>query len=529
MQQTPAYNLQLNSEEATRSLYRSWRERFVTPLLVGSLIFGLVALVPAAGAANNKMISIIFIVTYVITGVVAFIPFPYIVRIGAFLLMVLVLGIIELIRYGILGDGIFFLLGLAIFATMMISPRAGMLAILVDLLTCVLLGYLFLSGRIVATVNTQVVAATILDWISGGAVIVMFGFIIVTGFERLEAEVLGVRKQVDATLYQLTDERNNLEKTVAARTLQLKKVNEIGRSVTAILDPDELLAGATVQIANEFESYHTAIYFVDPTGQWAELKDATGDAGRVMRESNHRVDLNGKTTIASAIRTKQIRVALDTGKDAVLFDSPLLPYTRSQIVMPLIVAENAIGAIEMQSTKEAAFSTQDVDTYYNMANQVATAVENSRLFQQAQQSLSEMRATQRQYLQSAWSSLTADAPLEYELGDDDSGDKQIEIPLTLRDQIIGQVQMTTDENWTPEQRNLIEAITTQAALALENARLVEESQSTAAREKLANEIIAKIWSSTTIDSIMQTTVRELGRALAATEIDIEIKMGEVHE
>ncbi len=528
MQETTASNLPLNPEEKTRSLYRNWREKFVTPLLVGSLIFGLVALIPAVQAAKSNVISIIFIASYVITGIVAFIPFPYIVRMGAFLLIVLVLGIIELTRYGILGDGIFFFLGLIIFATMMISPRAGVLAIIVGLLTCVLFGYLILTTRFIP-VNTEVVPATILDWISAGAVIVLFGSIIIMGFQRLETEVLGAQKKIDATLDQLTDQRNNLENKVAERTIQLKKVNEISRSVTAILDPDELLAGATLLIGNEFESYYTAIYYVDPAGQWAELKEATGDAGKVLRKNKHRVDLNGNTAIAAAIRTKQIRIALDTGSEPVHFDSPLLRYTRSQIVMPLIVGENAVGALEMQSTKEAAYSAQDVDTYYNMANQVAIALENSRLFQETQQSLSEMRATQRQYLQGAWSSLISDTPLEYDVGDDESAGKEIEIPLTLRDQIIGQIKMTTNEDWTPEQKNLIEAIATQAALALENARLVEESQSIAAREKLANEIIAKVWSSTTIDAILQTTVRELGRALEATEIDIEIKMGELHE
>jgi GAF domain-containing protein len=89
--------------------------------------------------------------------------------------------------------------------------------------------------------------------------------------------------------------------------------------------------------------------------------------------------------------------------------------------------------------------------------------------------------------------------------------------------------MTGTEEWTPEQRNLIESIATQAALALENARLVEESQSIAMRERLANEVTSKIWASTTIDSILQTTVRELGRALEAAEVNIEVSMGDNDE
>ncbi|MBK8824051.1 MAG: hypothetical protein IPN58_16055 [Anaerolineales bacterium] len=183
-----------------------------------------------------------------------------------------------------------------------------------------------------------------------------------------------------------------------------------------------------------------------------------------------------------------------------------------------------IGALEMHSTKENAFQQQDVDTYLNMANEVAIALENSRFFQEAQQSLSEMRATQRQYLQSAWATLTSEQDLEYSIGDKESQENEILVPLALRDQIIGQIQLSSTEDWSPEQRNLIESIATQAALALENARLVEESQTIAARERLANEIIAKVWASTNMDGILQTTVRELGRALEAAEVDIEISM-----
>ena len=96
----------------------------------------------------------------------------------------------------------------------------------------------------------------------------------------------------------------------------------------------------------------------------------------------------------------------------------------------------------------------------------------------------------------------------------------------LRDQVIGQIHLENSTVWTPEQKNLIESITAQATLALENARLVEESQSVAAREKLANELISKIWASTNMDSILQTTVRELGRSLEASEVVIEVSMNE---
>ena len=116
--------------------------------------------------------------------------------------------------------------------------------------------------------------------------------------------------------------------------------------------------------------------------------------------------------------------------------------------------------------------------------------------------------------------------LRYEVGDEEhhGTDNELEVSLAMRGGVIGEIKLDSDNEWTPEQRNLIELIAAQASLALENARLLEESQSTATRERLIAEISSKIWSSTTMDGILRTAVQELGRALDASEAVIELNM-----
>lgn len=529
MESNPSKNTLATPEEATRLMYKNWREQFAMPLLIGTLILGVFVLIPSVQSAGNIIIKAIFIIAYVATGIVTVIRFSYPVRIGVFLFVVYALGVSELFRYGILGDSSFFLLGLVVLATLLLSPRVGIIAMAINTLTIILVGWLMLRETI-APLAPFTSPALFQDWVSGGVMIIIFGTITILGLQRLEKAFLETQIQIDTNLNTIKDERNNLEKKVLERTQQLHRVNEIGRTITAVLDPDELLARAAQLIGDEFECYYTAIFLTDTAGQWAELKVATGDAGKVLRENKHHLDINGKNAIGIAIRTKQARIMSDTGPDPIRFDNPLLPYTRSQIALPLIIGEHVIGALEMHSTKENAFSQQDADTYQNMSNQVAIALENSRLFTEAQQSIHEMSATQQQYLQGVWLSLASEQKLDYTIGDRDSaGNQEINIPLTLRDQIIGQVNMSSLDEWTPEQKNLIESIASQAALALENARLVEESQSIAIRERLVNEVTSKIWASTTMDSILQTTVRELGRALEAAEVDIEVSMDDNNE
>jgi GAF domain-containing protein len=538
--------------EETRLMYRNWREKFVMPLLLGMLILGIVILIPAVTNTQSLLIRALFIAAYISTGIVTAVRFSYTVRISVFLFSVYTLGLGELLRYGILGDGTLFFFGMIVFAVLLLSPRAGIIASVITVVTLMVAAILMESG-IIQPIDLQSPVPTPADWFTGTAMPILFGVVVIMGFQRLEKAFFETQKQIDDNLNTIRDERNNLEKKVVERTLQLHRVNEIGRVITAILDPDELLTRAAHLIGDEFECYYTAIFLTDATGQWAELKAATGEAGKVLLENKHHADINENNPIGTAIRTRQVCIVSDSTAESqrtenpaqpftrfswhgisistqfTRTDNPLLPNTRSKITLPLTIGERVIGALEMHSTKENSFSQQDADTYQNMANQVSIALENSRLFREARQSIREMGATQQQYLQGAWLSLTSEQNFEYTLGSNDlPGGQSIEVPLTLRDQVIGQINLSAEE-WSPEQRSLIEAIASQAALALENARLVEESQSVAMRERLTNEITAKVWSARTMDSILQTTVRELGRALEAAEVNIELSMGDQHE
>jgi len=324
----------------------------------------------------------------------------------------------------------------------------------------------------------------------------------------------------------LEELQNILEKQVYEQTAQLKVTNEVGSAASSILEPDELIKKVVNLITDRFGHYYSAIYLVDQTGYWAELIEATGDAGRVLKQNRHRLELNNKGLIANAINNQQATIA-DSKNTSIRSANPLLSYTKSEIALPLIVGDRALGALDVQSTREGAFNPQDIDTLQGMANQVAIALENAHLYQEAQKNLDEMQSIQKQYLLEAWSKIPNAEKLEYSVGDT-TGEKayRTEISLALRDQSLGTIQLTTDEDISPEERNLIDAVASQAAIALENARLVNESRQLANRERLVAEISNKIWTSTTIDGVMQTVVKELGRVLDTTRAVIELKSDE---
>lgn len=335
-----------------------------------------------------------------------------------------------------------------------------------------------------------------------------------------------VTVQFNRMVSHLEDLQATLEQQVAERTRQLAATNEVGRVAATSLDPEKLLAGIVPLFHEQFGYYFAAIYLLDPSGRWAELKEATGEAGRVLKQNRHRLDVSGKNMVGAAIRERIPRIAQVASEEKQRFENPLLPYTRSEVALPLMVGEHVLGALDVQSTKEADFGPQVIETMKNMASQVAITLENARLFQEAQQIIKEMRAVQQQYLLEGWSTFAKENQnLEYRLGDEpDEASKKLEVSISLRDQTLGQIVLEGPEEWTPDQQSLVDAIATQAAIALENARLVSDSRQIALRERMAAEINSKVWASATIDGVLQTVIKELGRRLDASSATIELHL-----
>ena len=361
-------------------------------------------------------------------------------------------------------------------------------------------------------------------------------------FDKIEQGDLSQRAPITATdelgivtmhfnrmVSRLDELQNTLEQQVVERTKQLSATNEVGRVASSSLDPDELLAKVILLVPERFGYYYAAIYLLDPSEKWAELKEATGEAGKLLRQNRHRLEVAGRSMVGTAIREKTARIAQIASEEKQRYENPILPYTRSEIALPLIVGDRVLGALNVQSTKESDFGPQVIETMQNMAGQVAIALENARLFQEAQHNIREMRTIQQQYLLEGWSGFTAqkEAELEYQVGDvPDEKSKKIEVSISLRDQVLGQIRFESTEDWTPEQESLANAVATQAAIALENARLISESRQIAVYERMLAEINSKIWSSATIDGVLQTAVKELGRRLSASQATIELNMDE---
>jgi GAF domain-containing protein len=172
--------------------------------------------------------------------------------------------------------------------------------------------------------------------------------------------------------------RNNT--TLAERrAILLQAAAKVGRNVTSILDPDLLLDQTVDVICDEFGFYYAGVFLIDETGEWAVLHAGRGEAGKAMIATGHRLKVDGHSMIGVSTGQRKALIALDVGEEPVHFKNPHLPDTRSEMALPLIVGDEVIGAVTVQSVEEAAFSDDDITVLQTMADQLATAIHNARL------------------------------------------------------------------------------------------------------------------------------------------------------
>jgi GAF domain-containing protein len=423
----------------------------------------------------------------------------------------------------------------AVWLTAAFFDRAlGAAALGVSLLTWVLTGSLVVDGRLAIGFAPEF--STPNAWLLGGAALACGGaFALLAAISHAHALETGLQRQQarqtefeqDQARLQAQVERQTVD--LERRLVQLNTAAEISRTISAELDPAKVLQTVVDLVQTRFDYYYVGVFLVDERGEYAHLQAGTGEAGRKMIEQNHRLAIGGNSMIGWAVANQQGRIALDVGLEAVRFENPHLPETRSELALPIRGGGRALGAMTFQSNRPSAFDQTDITLLQGISDSLATALQNAQLFAELQTKLDEIRGLHRQYLAQAWSeipyrgdelSYTYDAQCE-----SSGGDARLEVPLTLRDQVIGAVTLEgINGTLSDEERQFVEAVTTQAALALENARLLETTQRRAERERLATQISGRLWASSDVDTILRTVLQELGRALSAAEGTIQLEL-----
>lgn len=374
-----------------------------------------------------------------------------------------------------------------------------------------------------------------------------------TSFNRMTDQLQETLKGLEQRIAERTADLEAARMESDERAQALQSINEISRIISSEQRLDILLPLITRLVSEKFDFYHCAIFLVDDNRIFANLQAANSEGGQRMLNRGHRLEL-GTGIVGTVAITGKPRIALDVGSDAVFFDNPDLPATRSEMALPLLARGETIGVLDVQSIRANEFTEQDVNILGILADHVAITIENVRLFARTQQALEEVQALYNQYLQKEWKrlqgktrnigywqTLSGGKPLEAPVDSDDirhalrtgqtliskangtTSDTAVVAPIKLRGQTIGVLNIRSaspDHEWSREELNLIQSVTDRLSLALENARLFEETTRRAERERLVSEITGKIRSVNDPQTIIQTALEELRNVLGASRVQV---------
>lgn len=338
--------------------------------------------------------------------------------------------------------------------------------------------------------------------------------------------------------------RKRAEEALQRRAQQLRAAAEVAREATAILDVQDLLDRTVRLISERFRFYHAGIFLVDEPGEYAILRAASSEGGQRMLERGHRLGIGEEGIVGYVAGAGEPRIALDVGEDAVFFDNPDLPDTRSETALPLRARGQILGVLDVQSTQPAAFDEETVTILQLMADQVAVAIDNARLMARTESQLRELNLLYAEQSAAAWSALSSQRGQSYvydrvdvheaddvpspalneaqfqgktvALAEPEGNRNVLAVPLKVRGQVIGAlgIEESGDSGrWSSEEIALVETVADQIAVALDGARLFTEANIRAEEMTILNEVARSLTGSLSVEEVAEHTYRGVSRLL----------------
>jgi GAF domain-containing protein len=251
-----------------------------------------------------------------------------------------------------------------------------------------------------------------------------------------------------------------------------------------------------------------------------------------MIERGHALSVGIQGLVGYVAAQRKPRIALDVGSDAVFFNNPDLPMTRSELALPLLVRNKVLGVLDIQSEKSQAFTPEDIDVLQTLSDQVAIAIENARLLDETQSALIQLEVLTSLRTREAWgqklrekSRVFTYTPLGLRAERlPQNEDEAISAPIILRGQKIGNISIARkgEAAWSRLDKELLEEVAGQVGLAVDNIRLIEDATDRAKQEQTIGKLASRFSQSLDLDTLLQTAARELGQLPDVSEVSVFI-------
>lgn len=375
-------------------------------------------------------------------------------------------------------------------------------------------------------------------------------------FGELVRALNKMAQQLTRSYINLEERNNQRAQALAQRAQFLQAAAELARDTTSISDIDQLLDRAVNLIRDRFDLYFVGVYLLDPTSNQAILRSGTGEIGRALLQRGHRYQVGEIGLVGQVVATGEARVVNDVQRDFVYQRHLLLDKTAAQAVLPLKIGSQIVGALDVHSTNPNAFEPSAMSVLQIMADQLSVAIQNASLVEDLSVRIQETNLLYQRYAQENWSvSKLRPTEIGYEFdqvrvmqyreqlpptlieklkegkpviveeksAQDEDSKQIVYAPLIMYNQLIGVIGLEQPEKsrqWTSEDITTLETITNQISLALDNSRLLEETQRRSDQIRLLQVVTSIAASQVHLESLLAAVAEPLQRELMMDYCDI---------
>jgi signal transduction histidine kinase/HAMP domain-containing protein len=199
----------------------------------------------------------------------------------------------------------------------------------------------------------------------------------------LEGEIAVLADSLNNMSIRLRDLISNLESKVGERTRDLAIASEVSRQITRVLDLDMLLPELVQKTQQGFNLYHVSLYLFEIEGHILKLAASATREGDPEKLKADVVSIDEHSSvIANAARGHQVELVQDTREASGISFDALLPETLSEAAFPMLVGDELVGVLDLQSKSAGRFQENETQIFSTLAEQIAIAVQNAQLYRE---------------------------------------------------------------------------------------------------------------------------------------------------
>jgi GAF domain-containing protein len=471
-----------------------WRERLMKYILRGTAVAGafvLIASVLTDIQVQNWVNIAVTATAYAVVLGITLIRMPYRVRASILVFLLLALSANSLLSSGVRGEARMFMILAVLLGLMLLGLRAALVLVGLLLAFVSVVAWSVVSQQFTLTEPYDQLSAS--GWFTPTLTMALTITLLVLGLVLLQREFIAAQKREQSTRNQLLQDREQLELRVSERTRELSLAAEVGRRVSQLRDLDTLLPNAVELIRSQYKLYYAQIYLTDAVGKTLTLRAGTGEVGKELLRRGHRLAVASGSINGIAAGDRKAMIVSDTAASQIFMPNPLLPETRSEMAVPLLVGERVVGVLDLQSQISGALSTDNLPVFQALAGQLAIALDNAALFVQTEQARHEVEAQSRRLTQSGWQEYLNAVERSERIGymydqnylsafntplPETQAENTVKLPIVVTGTPVGAIQLERagDQPWHGDELELVNSVVEQASRQLENLRLLAQSE-----------------------------------------------------